>query len=78
MNLQNDFSFEKHYILKAHTPLIHFQYNQSGATLRATEVKPKLDRFLLDKLKNRKIPSYWFVEKTKALNYKLHIEAYGR
>ena len=29
--------------LKQHTPLIHFQHEQYGATLRASEVKPKLD-----------------------------------
>jgi len=34
--------------LKQHTPLIHFQHTQDGATLRATEVKPKLDRFLIE------------------------------
>ncbi|WMJ82287.1 hypothetical protein RBU49_08575 [Clostridium sp. MB40-C1] len=32
--------------LKQHSPLIHFQGNQSGAILRASEVKPKLDKFL--------------------------------
>lgn len=37
-------------VLKQHTPLIHFQHNQYGATLRASEVKPKLDFFLLKKL----------------------------
>lgn len=36
--------------LKQHTPMIHFQSDQEGATLRATEVKPKLDRFILRKL----------------------------
>ncbi len=36
--------------LKQHTPLIHFQHDQEGATLRASEVKPKLDRFILSKL----------------------------
>lgn len=36
--------------LKQHTPLIHFQPGQYGATLRASEVKPKLDRFILGKL----------------------------
>ncbi|MGI6370624.1 MAG: hypothetical protein GX372_06725 [Ignavibacteria bacterium] len=36
--------------LKQHTPLIHFQHDQDGATLRASEVKPKLDRFILTKL----------------------------
>lgn len=32
--------------LKQHTPIIHFQHDQEGATLRATELKPKLDRFI--------------------------------
>lgn len=36
--------------LKQHTPLIHFQRNQEGATLRASEVKPKLDKFILGKI----------------------------
>jgi len=35
--------------LKQHTPIIHFQHEQHGATLRATELKPKLDRFLIEK-----------------------------
>jgi len=35
------------FILKQHTPMIHFQSDQAGATLRATELKPKLDRFLI-------------------------------
>ena len=38
------------FTLKQHTPLIHFQHDQAGATLRATEVKPKLDRFIIEKL----------------------------
>ncbi|MCD4793398.1 MAG: hypothetical protein K8R54_09210 [Bacteroidales bacterium] len=36
--------------LKQHTPIIHFQHDQHGATLRATELKPKLDKFILTKL----------------------------
>lgn len=36
--------------LRQHTPLIHFQWRESNATLRATEIKPKLDRFILNKL----------------------------
>lgn len=32
--------------LKQHTPMIHFQGDQHRATLRATEFKPKLDKFL--------------------------------
>lgn len=38
--------------LKQHTPLIHFQHDQYGATLRASEVKPKLDRFIIKKVFN--------------------------
>lgn len=34
------------FTLKQHTPIIHFQHDQEGATLRASEVKPKLDRYL--------------------------------
>ena len=40
------------FTLKQHTPLIHFQQDQEGATLRATEVKPKLDRFIIERLGN--------------------------
>ena len=32
--------------LKQITPMIHFQ-DDDGATIRATELKPKLDRFIL-------------------------------
>lgn len=32
--------------LKQHTPLLHFQSTQDGATLRASEVKPRFDAFL--------------------------------
>lgn len=37
--------------LRAQTPLIHFQHAQVGATIRASEVKPKLDRFIIEKWK---------------------------
>lgn len=74
--------------LKQHTPLIHFQHEQDGATLRASEVKPKLDRFLLGKLgggdysdgikdaKNRG----WLIGKGEhpALDYKLKIIPEGK
>ena len=36
--------------LKQHTPIIHFQARDIGATLRASEVKPKLDRFILTEI----------------------------
>ncbi len=44
------YSFKKSYRLAAQTPMIHFQWNQQGATLRASEVKPKLDEFLIAKI----------------------------
>jgi len=67
--------------LKQHTPLIHFQHEQHGATLRATELKPKLDRFLIKKLgiTNGNIPKKyedWFISTDKmALDYKVRIIA---
>ena len=42
--------YQLKFTLKQHTPLIHFQHDQDGATLRATEVKPKLDSFIIKKL----------------------------
>lgn len=70
--------FKLEFTLKQHTPLIHFQHDQDGATLRATEVKPKLDRFIIDKLggveKARQEHPEWFSsEKHGALGYKLSI-----
>ena len=38
--------------LYAQTPMIHFQYGENGATLRASEVKPKLDCYLKTVLVN--------------------------
>lgn len=42
--------WQKEYKLVQHTPLIHFQHSEAHACLRATEVKPKLDRFLIEQL----------------------------
>ena len=59
------------FTLKQHTPIIHFQADQPGATLRATELKPKLDRFLLEhepNLKYRKHPNG-----DRSLDYKVRI-----
>ena len=36
--------------LSQQTPLIHFQHQEPGACLRGSELKPKLDRFLLEQL----------------------------
>jgi hypothetical protein len=41
--------FSIKFTLRQHTPVIHFQADARDATLRATELKPKLDRFLCKK-----------------------------
>jgi len=46
--MNNPFTLE--FKLRQHTPMIHFQHEQDGATLRATEVKPKLDNFIMKRL----------------------------
>ncbi len=66
-------SFKVEFTLKQHTPIIHFQSDQSGATLRATELKPKFDRFLLEKVEG--IPFKENANKHKSLDYKVTIEA---
>ena len=40
--------YEATFTLRQETPIIHFLHDQPGATLRATELKPKLDKFLLN------------------------------
>lgn len=70
--------------LKQHTPLIHFQHDQYGATLRASEVKPKLDRFILAKLSDDERRegerAGWIKRKNEKvwLDYKMRIEAEGK
>ena len=49
--------------LKQQTPILHFQPDESGATLRASEVKPKLDRFLINQ-SDEAIPQDWFLKKS--------------
>jgi hypothetical protein len=81
--------YKLEFTLKQHTPIIHFQHDQDGATLRATEVKPKLDRFLIEKLQltemvqkggkvvevSKQIYKSWFnSEDHLSLDYKLKIE----
>lgn len=64
--------FEHKVYLKQHTPILHFQgeYAESGATLRATELKPKLDRYISA---NHTIKPGWRIGSTDALNYKIKI-----
>ena len=67
--------FKVEFTLRQHTPIIHFQSDQSGATLRATELKPKFDRFLKEYVFNKKVPSSYKISQEKdALNYKSKTE----
>ena len=50
--------------LEAQSPHIHFQFDELGATLRGSELKPKLDAFLCRKLGK---------EESDALDYKVQI-----
>jgi hypothetical protein len=64
------------FTLKQHTPIIHFQSDQAGATIRATELKPKFDRFLIKHIFKRDKARYeqYLIDKNKsALNYKVRI-----
>ncbi len=78
--------FELQVTLRQHTPIIHFQHHQDGATLRASEVKPKLDRFLIEQMGDndfdaglkRAKENNWLIGEGKngyALNYKMRIIA---
>jgi hypothetical protein len=62
--------YKLEFTLKQHTPIIHFQHDQDGATLRATEVKPKLDRFLRD---NSDRLDYQFYDEHDSYSYSLRI-----
>lgn len=44
--------------LKQHTPLIHFQHDQYGATLRASEFKPRFDKYLTQTIERGNY-DYW-------------------
>lgn len=59
--------------LKQHTPLLHFQHGQYGATLRATEVKPRLDKFIIRKVGEENLRSC-FIGDSKALDYKMKVK----
>lgn len=80
-------NYKLEFTLKQHTPIIHFQAKQLGATLRGSELKPKLDRYLIEQLQlthrteNREVPKdeylSWFIGKGVnhlALDYKLKID----
>jgi len=42
-----EYKYKIEFELEQQTPMLHFQHDQKGATLRVSEVKPKLDKFLL-------------------------------
>lgn len=75
----SDFKLE--FTLKQHTPLIHFLSEQPGATLRATELKPKLDDYLLSKIGKTAIKDGWIIKKDDkkhfSLDYKISIRPSG-
>lgn len=67
-------NFKIEFTLKQHTPIIHFQSEQHGATLRATELKPKFDKFLKKCVFGNIIPkNYKISDDKEALNYKIKI-----
>jgi hypothetical protein len=71
--------FKKNFTLKQHTPIIHFQSEQRGATLRASELKPKFDRFLKKYAFGGNVPNEYKIDKDRdALNYKVKIDSRGQ
>ncbi|MCT7550863.1 hypothetical protein [Aliarcobacter butzleri] len=69
-------NYKVEFTLKQHTPIIHFQSDQMGATLRATELKPKFDRFLIQQFKKDNISydDFLISGQENALNYKVNIK----
>jgi len=66
--------FKLEFTLKQHTPIIHFQSEQSGATLRGTELKPKFDRFLKEyAFNNSEEYEKYLIKGQEALDYKVTI-----
>ena len=62
--------------LKQHTPIIHFQPNDDGATLRASELKPKFDTYLKSRPKIREEIEKFLVKNSDGqefLPYKLQV-----
>lgn len=68
------------YNLIQQTPMIHFQWNEPGVCLRASEVKPKLDRFLREQFTKEKIVinPQWCIGETSAFDYKMRFRATGK
>lgn len=65
--------------LKAQSPMVHFQGNEAGATIRGSEFKPKFDKFLWNKAEREKLPLGAYMNREKhALNYKVKFEEAGK
>jgi len=78
LSIFNDYKIEIK--LKQITPMIHFQHDETGATLRASEVKPKLDKFIIKQLGGEaNVPECYWLDKDRkgALDYKMQIRAEG-
>lgn len=69
-------NFKKTYTLIQHTPILHFQHAQGDVVLRATEVKPKLDKYLIHGVGGWEcVPIDWrgYQEDQQSLDYKIKI-----
>lgn len=68
------------FTLRQETPLVHFLHDQPGATLRATELKPKLDKMIVAALGEEAVKD-WISRKGEtghiALDYKVRIVPMG-
>ena len=69
--------------LEQHSPLIHFQHDQPGATLRASELRPRLDQYLVAQKGGwAHIPKEWLVGRGDAshpaLDYRVSITPLGK
>jgi len=71
-------------MLEQYTPMVHFQHDEPGACLRASEVKPKLDKYVLawlsrQKIKDTDLPANWSDAQDEhasaALRYKMRFSA---
>lgn len=67
--------------LRQDTPMWHFRPNEKGCCLRASEVKPKLDKFLTDKLGSG-VEDKWKLmnqgdKKSTHLDYKMTFDVIG-
>jgi hypothetical protein len=74
--------FKHTVLLDQQTPLIHFQHGEPGATIRGSELKPKLDRFMIRLLGGldaaRANQGTWFAnDHQDALAYKVRLAGIG-